>query len=49
MALNYARNHSIDDSINFILTWNSSQLQTDDLVKSVTAAITKQKAIFDNV
>jgi len=49
LALNYSRDHSIEDSINFILTWNQSQLLSEDLILSVTAALTKQKANFKNV
>lgn len=46
LTLNYSRNHNIDDSMNFIRTWNQSQLQSDDLVK---AALLKEKAHFDDI
>uniref|UniRef100_A0A1I7ZUK5 Delta(3,5)-Delta(2,4)-dienoyl-CoA isomerase, mitochondrial n=1 Tax=Steinernema glaseri TaxID=37863 RepID=A0A1I7ZUK5_9BILA len=49
IALNYARDHSVDDSINFLLTWNQSQLQSEDLVKSAMAAMSKQKPEFKDV
>uniref|UniRef100_A0A914V4S2 Delta(3,5)-Delta(2,4)-dienoyl-CoA isomerase, mitochondrial n=1 Tax=Plectus sambesii TaxID=2011161 RepID=A0A914V4S2_9BILA len=51
LTLNYARDHTIEDSINFILTWNQSQLQSEDLIKSAMAAMSKgkEKAEFANV
>ncbi|TMS34880.1 hypothetical protein L596_002384 [Steinernema carpocapsae] len=49
IALNYARDHTVDDSINFLLTWNQSQLQSEDLVKSAMAAMSKQKPEFNDV
>ncbi|CAF3814731.1 unnamed protein product [Rotaria sp. Silwood1] len=36
--LNYARDHTIDDNFNFVSTWNSSMLMTEDIVKSVMAS-----------
>lgn len=47
--MNYARNHGVDDSIDWMLNWNQSQLQTDDIVKNVMAKVSKQKVVFDDV
>lgn len=49
LAMNYARNHSVDDSLEWMLTWNQSQLQTEDLVRNAMARGSKQKPEFDDV
>ncbi|KAK0400892.1 hypothetical protein QR680_015505 [Steinernema hermaphroditum] len=49
LALNYARDHNTDDSLNFLLTWQMSQLQSEDLIKSAMAAMSKKKAEFKDV
>lgn len=49
VTLNYSRDHPVDDSINFIRTWNQSQLQCEDLLRAGTAALNKQQCKFDDV
>uniref|UniRef100_F1L460 Delta(3,5)-Delta(2,4)-dienoyl-CoA isomerase, mitochondrial n=1 Tax=Ascaris suum TaxID=6253 RepID=F1L460_ASCSU len=49
LTLNYARDHPVDDSINFIRTWNQSQLQSEDLVHAAMAAMSKKKPDFNDV
>ncbi|CAF4241680.1 unnamed protein product [Rotaria sp. Silwood2] len=41
--LNYARDHTIDDNFNFISTWNSSMLMSEDIVKSVMASVASKE------
>ncbi|GMT26591.1 hypothetical protein PFISCL1PPCAC_17888 [Pristionchus fissidentatus] len=41
IVLNYARDHSVDDSLKFVAMWNMSQLQTDDIAESAVAVMTK--------
>ncbi|XP_025770607.1 delta(3,5)-Delta(2,4)-dienoyl-CoA isomerase, mitochondrial [Puma concolor] len=38
----YSRNHSVAESLNYVATWNMSMLQTQDIVKSVQAALEKK-------
>uniref|UniRef100_A0A8C6R262 Delta(3,5)-Delta(2,4)-dienoyl-CoA isomerase, mitochondrial n=1 Tax=Nannospalax galili TaxID=1026970 RepID=A0A8C6R262_NANGA len=38
----YSRDHSVDDSLDYIATWNMSMLQTQDIIKSVQAAMEKK-------
>ncbi|XP_060507033.1 delta(3,5)-Delta(2,4)-dienoyl-CoA isomerase, mitochondrial [Panthera onca] len=38
----YSRNHSVAESLNYTATWNMSMLQTQDIVKSVQAALEKK-------
>jgi len=37
--LNYARDHSTDDNFNFVSTWNSGMLLSEDILKSVMASV----------
>lgn len=48
-TLNYAREHSTDDSLNFIKTWNMSQLLSTDLLNSAMAVMNKKKATYEDV
>ncbi|CAP24165.2 Protein CBG02334 [Caenorhabditis briggsae] len=41
-VLNYARDHSIENSLNYVATWNMSQLFTDDLIKASMASFSKK-------
>ncbi|CAI5441907.1 unnamed protein product [Caenorhabditis angaria] len=47
--LNYSRDHTIDESLEYIKTWNMSQLLSTDLINSATAVMSKQKATFEDV
>lgn len=38
----YSRNHSVAEGLNYMATWNMSMLQTQDIVKSVQAALEKK-------
>lgn len=49
LAMNYARNHGVDDSLDWQLTWNQSQLQTDDIILNAAAKMKKEKAQFKDV
>lgn len=47
--LNYARDHSTDDSFKFISAWNSSMLLSEDIFKSVMASsVSKEKSNKDS-
>ncbi|KAK6030237.1 enoyl-CoA hydratase/isomerase family protein [Ostertagia ostertagi] len=48
-VLNHARDHSIRDSLDFVKTWNMSQMQSTDLRNGAMAAMNKQKPEFENV
>ncbi|KHJ76114.1 enoyl-CoA hydratase/isomerase family protein [Oesophagostomum dentatum] len=48
-VLNHARNHTIEESLDFVKTWNMSQLQAADLRNSAMAAMNKQKVEYENV
>ncbi len=44
--LNYARDHSVADSLNFIATWNAAMLQSKDLMEAMSSSMTKRVPSF---
>ena len=44
--LNYARDHSVADSLNYIATWNAAMLQSEDLKQAMAASMQKQTPKF---
>jgi enoyl-CoA hydratase len=44
--LNYARDHSVADGLNYIATWNAAMLMSQDLTEAMTANITKRAPVF---
>ena len=36
--LNYSRDHSVEDSLRYVATWNGGTLSQDDVLKAITAA-----------
>ncbi len=47
--LNYARDHSIEDGLNYIATWNAAMLQTADMPESFAATAQKREPKFDDL
>jgi len=47
--LNYSRDHTIDDSLEYAITWNSALLQTDDMKVAAMAQMSKQEATFEDL
>lgn len=44
--LNYSRDHSVADSLNYVATWNAAMLLSEDIQQAVMAAVTGGKATF---
>ena len=44
--LNYARDHSVADGLNYVATWNAAMLQSDDLTAAMMAGMSKQAPQF---
>ena len=44
--LNYARDHSVADSLNYIATWNAAMLQSKDLMEAMSSSMTKKAPSF---
>jgi enoyl-CoA hydratase/carnithine racemase len=49
LAMNYARDHSVDDSLEWMRNWSQSQLQTEDIVANAMARAKKEMPKFRNV
>ena len=47
--LTYSRDHSIQDGLNYVATWNSAMLQSKDFTLAVKAQLEKKEAIFDDL
>merc|ERR1711879_418491 len=43
--LNFARDHTVNESLDYVLTWNSAMIQTEDVAKAVGAAMQKKKPV----
>lgn len=46
-VLNYSLNKSIEDGLQYVAVWNSSQLQSDDFSEAMQATTEKRKAEFN--
>ena len=46
-VLNYSLNKSIEDGLQYVAVWNSSQLQSDDFSEAMQATLDKRKAEFN--
>ena len=46
--LNYSRDHNVEDSLRFGLTWNTGMAQTKDMAIAGQAFFEKKKPVFEN-
>lgn len=46
--LHYSREHSVEDSLNYMSTWNASMLLSEDLTEAFQAAVDKRLPQFDD-
>lgn len=46
--LNYSRDHSVADGLNYIATWNAAMIMSDDIMKAMQAQMMKTKPEFEN-
>jgi enoyl-CoA hydratase len=44
--MNYARDHTVADGLNYVATWNAAMLMSDDLQKAMMAGMSKQTPEF---
>ena len=49
VAMNYARDHSVDDSLEQIATWQSGMFQPEDMTEAFTAKAEKRDAVFEDL
>jgi len=45
--LNYSRDHTVDESLQYMALWNMSMLQSEDLLKAASAVASKQNEPVD--
>ncbi|KAK4540386.1 hypothetical protein LTR36_009243 [Oleoguttula mirabilis] len=48
-VLNYSRDHTVADGLNYIKVWNASALQTKDVPDAMMASLQKRKATFSKL
>ncbi len=48
-VLNYGRDHSIADGLDYVAVWNAGMLQGDDMKEAVKAQMARQSATFANL
>lgn len=46
--INYSREHTINDGLDYVATWNAGMLLSDDLTEAITAYQQKRPAKFNN-
>jgi enoyl-CoA hydratase len=46
--LNYARDHSVADGLNYVATWNAAMLMSADLQEAMLANMDKRPPTFWN-
>ncbi len=44
----YTRDHSVEEGLNYVASWNAAMLQSDDLKQAIMAQMTKQTPVFDD-
>ena len=49
VAMNYARDHSVDDSLEQIATWQAGMFQPQDMLEAFTARSEKRPPVFDEL
>ncbi len=49
VMINYARDHSIDDALDYIATWQTGMFTPADMMESFTAKGEKREAKFDDI
>lgn len=48
-SLNYSRDHTVEQGLDFIRLWNSFAVQTEDLMNAVMASMQKTTPIFSKL
>ncbi|KAI9288766.1 ClpP/crotonase-like domain-containing protein [Umbelopsis sp. AD052] len=47
--LNYSRDHSVAEGLEYTVTWNAAMLSTEDIPRSVEAFVTKKPAVYSKL
>ncbi|XP_076463508.1 delta(3,5)-Delta(2,4)-dienoyl-CoA isomerase, mitochondrial-like [Babylonia areolata] len=49
ISMNYSRDHSVQEGLEHIMTWNQGMVQSEDVMKSIMASMNKEKATFSKL
>eukprot|EP00745_Piridium_sociabile_P033346 TRINITY_DN57137_c0_g1_i1.p1 TRINITY_DN57137_c0_g1~~TRINITY_DN57137_c0_g1_i1.p1 ORF type:complete len:117 (+),score=26.75 TRINITY_DN57137_c0_g1_i1:41-391(+) len=49
LSMNYSRDHTVQDGLEHVMTWNQGMLQSEDVMKAVMANMNKEKATFSKL
>lgn len=44
--LNYSRDHSVAEGLNYVATWNAAMLMSEDIQVAVMAAVSGERPVF---
>ncbi|KAJ7357768.1 Putative enoyl CoA hydratase [Desmophyllum pertusum] len=47
--LNFSRDHSVQEGMEYMITWNMAMLQTEDILKAVQAGMSKEDPVFSKL
>jgi enoyl-CoA hydratase/carnithine racemase len=47
--LNYARDHTVEEGLNYISLWNAATLHQEDIMTSMSAKMAKQKPKYKDL
>ena len=47
-VMNFSRDHSVADGLDYIATWNAAMLMSNDITEAVTAKLTGREAEFED-
>ena len=47
--LNYARDHTVEEGLNYISLWNAATLHQEDIMTSMSAKMAKQKPVYKDL
>jgi enoyl-CoA hydratase len=47
--INYTRDHSVEDSLNYMATWQSGMLQMPDIMEAMSAAKEKRLPQYEDL
>ncbi|MEO1436065.1 MAG: enoyl-CoA hydratase-related protein, partial [Bacteroidota bacterium] len=44
----YSRDHTVDEGLNYVITWNAGMISSDDLTEAFQAKMMKRQATFED-
>jgi len=47
-VLKYSRDHSVEDALNYVTTWNAGMIFSNDIMEAMAASFEKREAKFED-